>query len=80
MIDEWRDEIIDITCELIATPSETPPGDERKIAALILHRLNRLGLAATTAGEVPERPDVLYTVKGAGGGWHRKRRPGGIRQ
>jgi acetylornithine deacetylase/succinyl-diaminopimelate desuccinylase-like protein len=68
-IDGWRDEIIDFTCELIATPSETPPGDERNVAALILRRLSQLGLTeAITVSEIPERPNVLYTLKGTGGG------------
>jgi acetylornithine deacetylase len=69
MIDGWREEIIGFTCELIATPSETPPGDERNIVALILRKLSQLGLReAITVSEIPERPNVLYTLKGTGGG------------
>jgi len=69
LIDSWQQEIIDFTCELIATPSETPPGDERKVANLIIDKLNQLGLhGATIASELPERPNVLYSLKGKGGG------------
>jgi acetylornithine deacetylase len=65
MIDGWRDEIIDFTCELIATPT----GNERNIAALILLKLSQLGLKeAVTVSEIPERPNVLYTLEGTGGG------------
>lgn len=69
IIDGWRSEIIHFTCELIAAPSETPPGDERKVAALILNKLEKLGLTgATTASEKPDRPNVLYTLQGSGHG------------
>ena len=30
-IDHWAEEVIQFTKDLIAAPSETPPGDERKI-------------------------------------------------
>src|SRR4029079_17285326 len=69
IINARRDEILDFTAELIATPSETPPGDERRIAAVATDRLDRLGLTgATIAAEAPERPNVLYRLKGTGGG------------
>jgi hypothetical protein len=67
LIDSWQREIIDFMCDQIATPSETPPGDERQIANLIIDRLNRLGLQrASIASEVPERRNVLYLLKGKG--------------
>jgi len=69
IIDSRQDELIEFTRELVATPSETPPGDERKIAALILHRLESLGLdGGLSVGEIEERPNVLYRLKGIGGG------------
>ena len=69
LIDLWAPEIIDFTCELIATPSPTPPGDERQVARLLLDKLDRLGLTgAVTASEIPERPNLLYRLKGQGGG------------
>jgi acetylornithine deacetylase len=69
LIDGWSNELVDFTCELIATPSENPPGDERKVARLLLDKLDRLGLTgAFTTSELPERPNVLYRLKGNGGG------------
>jgi acetylornithine deacetylase/succinyl-diaminopimelate desuccinylase-like protein len=69
IIDERRNEIVDFAGELIATPSETPPGDERCVVALVMDRLDRLGLTgATIAGATRERPNVIYTLKGTGGG------------
>ena len=69
ILDGWTDEIIDFTCELVATPSETPPGDERRVASAILNRLDKLGLrGATVVGETPERPNVILRQPGTGGG------------
>lgn len=69
LIDDRADEVVQFTKELIATPSETPPGDERKIAKVILDRLDRIGLSgATVASEIPERPNVLYRLQGSGDG------------
>ena len=69
ILDRWSDEIIDFTCELVATPSETPPGDERRVASVILNRLDKLGLrGAIVVGETPERPNVILRQPGTGGG------------
>src|ERR1700679_3469876 len=69
LIDDRADEVLQFTKELIATPSETPPGDERRIAKVILDRLERIGLSgATVASEIPERPNVLYRLQGSGDG------------
>jgi acetylornithine deacetylase len=68
LIDGWSDDIIRLTCELVATPSETPPGDERKIVRLLLNKVERLGLyGAFVVSELPERPNVLYQLKGRDG-------------
>ena len=68
-IDERADEVLQFTKELISTPSETPPGDERKIAKVILDKLERIGLrGAVVASEIPERPNVLYRLQGNGNG------------
>ena len=65
LIDSWANKIIDLTSKLIATPSETPPGDERRITTLLLDELPRLGLEGPTiVSEVPERPNLLYRLKG----------------
>jgi acetylornithine deacetylase/succinyl-diaminopimelate desuccinylase-like protein len=64
-IDRHRDDIIEFTRELIATPSETPPGDERRVAALVVDKLNSLGIRDTAVvGEKPERPNVIARIKG----------------
>lgn len=69
LIDGWSDDIVEFTCDLVATPSITPPGDERAIARLLLDKLPRLGLeGATIASELPERPNVLHRLPGTGGG------------
>lgn len=68
-IERWRDDIIGVTCELIATPSPTPPGDERAVASLIAQRLSVLGLpGARLVGPTPERQSVLFRLPGTGGG------------
>ena len=62
-IDGRTEEIIQFTRDLIATPSETPPGDERKIAKVIQNKFRRLGLEGfEVACEIPERPNLLYIV------------------
>jgi acetylornithine deacetylase len=67
-LDAWRHDIIDFTCDLISTPSENPPGDERRIAQLVVRKLEQLGLhGATILGENAERPNVLYRLKGSRG-------------
>ena len=69
LIDNWRPDIIKFTSELVATPSESPTGDERKITELILKKLDRLGMnGAELVEQVPEHPNLLYRVSGTGGG------------
>jgi acetylornithine deacetylase/succinyl-diaminopimelate desuccinylase-like protein len=68
-IDDRADEVIEFTKELIATPSETPPGDERRIAKVILDSFKGLDLqGAVLAGKIPERPNLLYRLQGNGAG------------
>ena len=65
LIDEWAEKIIQFTCELVATPSETPPGDERKIANLLIAKLAELGLKdALTVSDRAERPNILFRLRG----------------
>ncbi len=67
LIDSSGPEIINFTKELIATPSETPTGDERSITQLIKARLNKLGLSgAEVASEVLEHPNIIYRLSGQG--------------
>jgi acetylornithine deacetylase len=68
-IERWRADIVDFACALIATPSPTPPGDERAVAELIVRRLDALGLTgAQIVGPRPERASVLFRLPGTGGG------------
>jgi acetylornithine deacetylase/succinyl-diaminopimelate desuccinylase-like protein len=68
-IESQRAAIIDFTSELIATPSQTPPGDESAIAEFVKARMDQLGLHdVRTAGPSPNRPSVLWRSGG--------RRPG----
>lgn len=67
-IDSRREDLIALACELIATPSITPPGDERQVVALLLKRLPGLGLdGAQVVGPKPERPSLLYRLRGRSG-------------
>jgi len=69
IVEGWREDIIEFAGSLISTPSETPPGDERKVAAVIDAKLHELGLHnVTCVGAVPERPNVLCTLTGSGDG------------
>ncbi|MFO1514179.1 MAG: M20/M25/M40 family metallo-hydrolase [Verrucomicrobiota bacterium] len=49
--------------DLVATPSPTPPGDERAVAARIVGELEKLGLGSpeVIAGK-PERPNLLLRL------------------
>lgn len=68
-VEARRAEILEFTGELIAAPSPTPPGDERAVVERVLARMERLGLTgARTVGPRPERPSVLWTLPGTGGG------------
>jgi acetylornithine deacetylase len=65
---EQRDDLVDFARELVATPSPNPPGDERAVAALVEAKLRDLGVTRVeTAGEVPERPNLLAHAGGGGG-------------
>src|ERR1051326_8652816 len=62
------DEIVDFTGKLISTPSMTPPGDESRIAGVILEKLDALSLnGACVLSEIPERPNVLFRLRGTTG-------------
>ncbi len=67
-LDDRRGELIDFTCELVATPSMNPPGDERAVASVIMKKLQDLGLdEARLVAKREERPNVLCRLRGAGG-------------
>ena len=65
-IEQHRDELLAFTTRLVATPSATPPGDERAAADVVCAELERLGLkGAQIAAKEPHRPNVLYRLQGA---------------
>ena len=64
-LDDHRDELLEYTRDLIATPSMNPPGDERAMADAVIGRLNDLGLkGAEVKAKVPERPNVIFQLNG----------------
>jgi acetylornithine deacetylase/succinyl-diaminopimelate desuccinylase-like protein len=68
-IDSHDSEIVQFACDLIATPSETPPGDERQITRVLLDKMNALGLTGSViACDTPEHPNLLFRLKGNGRG------------
>lgn len=65
-----RDELTALVCDLVAIDSQIPPhADERAIVAFLRERMAALGLGrGETVAAVPERPNVLNRIAGAGGG------------
>ena len=58
-------EILDFACQLIATPSPNPPGDERQVAEVVLKKLAALGLqGAEVKAKKTERPNILLRLPG----------------
>jgi acetylornithine deacetylase/succinyl-diaminopimelate desuccinylase-like protein len=56
-------DVIALTTELVAAPSENLPGDETRPAEVVREWLPRLGLPdAVTLGAFPHRPNLLVTV------------------
>ena len=66
-IDERADEMAELLCELVAVPSENPPGREREhCATVVFDALDRLGFAPEwlegpcVRGTVGDGPEVIY--------------------
>src|SRR2546429_100888 len=60
-------ELIEFTRELVATPSPNPPGDERKVAELLLQAMARLGFSNIhTRARAEQRPNVVGEIGGGG--------------
>ncbi|MCE2530774.1 MAG: M20/M25/M40 family metallo-hydrolase [Acidimicrobiia bacterium] len=54
---------------LIATPSPTPPGDERAVALLVQEKLEELGVRdVTVLSAEPTRPNLVVRIPGQGPG------------
>ena len=62
-------DVLELTRELIRTPSPNPPGDERAVADLVTGRLRALGIdEVVQVGAEEARPNVLARIRGAAGG------------
>ncbi|MGQ9584267.1 MAG: M20 family metallopeptidase [Anaerolineae bacterium] len=67
-LEEHREQMVEFACQLIATPSMNPPGDERAVTKVILERMEELGLAgAEVLARIPERPNIVYRLPGSRG-------------
>jgi acetylornithine deacetylase len=67
-IQAHESDLLGLARDLIATPSPTPPGDERAVADRLQAEFSRLGLgSAQTIAAKPERPNLLLQC-GTGNG------------
>lgn len=67
VIDGRRSDLVELLRELVATPSPSPPGDERAVADVLVARLRELGIDVDVFGQVPERPNVVARIGGGPG-------------
>ena len=68
-LDARDGEVLELTRELIRTPSPNPPGDERAVADLVTERLRALGIdEITRVGAEETRPNLLARVRGVAPG------------
>ena len=63
---ELREEMVDITCDLVEIPSAT--GEEREIADYVAHRFGQLGMDVELQEVEPGRYNVIARLKGRGRG------------
>ena len=67
-VDSLSSELVELTRDMIRTPSENPPGDERAVSGLVSERLEAIGFDVELVESEPRRVNTLGTLKGAGGG------------
>lgn len=63
-----KEEVIELLRELVRTPSVNPPGEEKEISELVFHKLGSIGMEVQTISAEPDRPNVIATLRGSGGG------------
>jgi acetylornithine deacetylase/succinyl-diaminopimelate desuccinylase family protein len=63
-----EDRLVTLTRELVALPSENPPGNEAGVAQYIARFFTRLGLEPDLVEKVSGRPNVLVRLRGDGDG------------
>ena len=62
-VDQRRGQVVDFARQLIATPSENPPGDEQAMAKAVGDRLRELNCGSPRiASRVAHRPNLLSSV------------------
>ena len=68
-LDARRDEVLEFTRSLIATPSPNPPGDERAVAHVVADKLAEFGVDDVVwLAEDDKRPNLIATIPGDGPG------------
>jgi acetylornithine deacetylase/succinyl-diaminopimelate desuccinylase-like protein len=67
-VDSLSTELVELTRDMIRTPSENPPGDERAISGLVSEQLEALGFDVELVESEPRRVNTLGKLMGAGGG------------
>jgi acetylornithine deacetylase len=68
-VDERRDDLIALVCDLVAARTPNPPGDVGPAAAIVVDRLRALGIDdVEVMAANASRPNVIARVPGRGGG------------
>lgn len=67
-VDRLRNELVELTREMVRIPSENPPGDETAISEFVGSKLKDLGLEVELLEAAPKRVNTLAVLKGSGGG------------
>jgi acetylornithine deacetylase/succinyl-diaminopimelate desuccinylase family protein len=67
-IDSLKPNLIRLTQELVKTPSENPPGDERGVSEVVSKHLENLGFEIELVEAKPRRVNTLGRLNGAGNG------------
>ena len=67
-IDRDRDELIDLACALIKAKSPNPPGDTRRVAAVLSGVLDAKKLRYRVLAPKPDSPNIVASFDGQGPG------------
>ena len=66
LVEDRRAGLIEFARELVATPSENPPGDERQMAAVMTDKMVQLGLGRPlTLARAEHRPNLVLEIEGS---------------
>ena len=61
-IDERREDLAQLCCDLVKIPSENPPGDTGKVASFALKWLKERGVEASLFKLVDEKPNIIANL------------------